>query len=477
MDTLRLMLLALLIGASVSTSPTYSQDGLSVSQTIVMPQPQIQVTVQPTAQPTATPRPTAIPRPTTTRAPINTGTFITRQLYKGCTGDDVLYLQRWLANLGYSVTADGNFGEQTRQAVLRFQQNNGLTADGIAGEKTIRRLVSSAAVPETGWQWRTLSYGMSGQDVSSLQARLQELGYYSGSVTGRFLESTQEAVLWFQRVHGLTADGVAGRDTLSLLYSDAACPAGTVPSGSLSEGDRGEAVLRLQTRLYRLNYLPAADIDGYFGSATREAVYAFQENNDLYRTGVADTTTQALLYSSAARPYPGTTPRPTASPTAPPTAPPTTCSHCGQAITAGTQATHTTLAACGTHYQCQTGNHTPAACGTAGHYNCDGNDHSVASCGTAGHYNCGGNNHSVASCGTAGHYNCDGKDHTPASCGTAGHYNCDDKDHTSKYPCNYHYVCYPSAAEADHTTSCKHCNMPKCTWPFYDCTGAAHGAQ
>ena len=48
MDTLRLMLLALLIGASVSTSPTYSQDGLSVSQTIVMPQPQIQVTVQPT---------------------------------------------------------------------------------------------------------------------------------------------------------------------------------------------------------------------------------------------------------------------------------------------------------------------------------------------------------------------------------------------------------------------------------------------
>ena len=292
-------------------------------------------------------------------------------------------------------------------------------------------------------------------------------------MTGRFLESTQEAVLWFQRVNGLTADGVAGRDTLSLLYSDAACPAGTVPSGSLSEGDRGEAVLRLQTRLYRLNYLPAADIDGYFGSATREAVYAFQENNDLYRTGVADTTTQALLYSSAARPYPGTTPRPTASPTAPPTAPPTTCSHCGQAITAGTQATHTTLAACGTHYQCQTGNHTPAACGT--HYQCQTGNHTPAACGA--HYQCQAGDHTPAACGTAGHYNCDGYDHTPASCGTAGHYNCDDNDHTSKYPCNYHYVCYPSAAEADHTTSCKHCNMPKCTWSFYNCTEAPHDAQ
>ncbi|MBP3524732.1 MAG: peptidoglycan-binding protein [Clostridia bacterium] len=73
--------------------------------------------------------------------------------------------------------------------------------------------------------YRTLSRGREGEDVYMLQMRLKELGYYSGTVTGGYYGGTIKAVEAFQRDHGLTVDGAAGKQTQSLLFSSAADPA------------------------------------------------------------------------------------------------------------------------------------------------------------------------------------------------------------------------------------------------------------
>ena len=67
-----------------------------------------------------------------------------------------------------------------------------------------------------------LSVGTKGQMVKEMQERLQQLGFYTGSIDGDYGSGTRAAVTAFQRQHGLTADGLAGSQTLSLLYSDRA---------------------------------------------------------------------------------------------------------------------------------------------------------------------------------------------------------------------------------------------------------------
>ncbi len=76
---------------------------------------------------------------------------------------------------------------------------------------------------------RTLSYGDSGDLVSRLQSRLLELGFYDARVSGGYYEITKSAVRAFQKHNGLTADGVAGRQTQELLFSDAARPSSSEP--------------------------------------------------------------------------------------------------------------------------------------------------------------------------------------------------------------------------------------------------------
>jgi peptidoglycan hydrolase-like protein with peptidoglycan-binding domain len=54
--------------------------------------------------------------------------------------EDVRYLQRLLNAHGYSVTTDGGFGPKTQQAVINFQKQKQLVADGIVGLKTWKQL-------------------------------------------------------------------------------------------------------------------------------------------------------------------------------------------------------------------------------------------------------------------------------------------------------------------------------------------------
>lgn len=64
----------------------------------------------------------------------------------GSTGSEVTAIQTKLNQLGYlKASPDGIFGSKTKSAVIQFQKDNGLTADGVVGSKTLAALGISSS--------------------------------------------------------------------------------------------------------------------------------------------------------------------------------------------------------------------------------------------------------------------------------------------------------------------------------------------
>jgi len=171
-------------------------------------------------------------------------------LHQGSKGDDVANIQRRLKDLGFSVTADGNFGPSTRQAVLAFQQAENLRSkDGMIGPNTWAALFSQAlddgsevlrageseAKPsvdpapdqpvkshaQTDTQPQAdartgLRRNSTGDEVRALQQRLKDLGF-DLAADGTFGLGTHRAVVAFQTQNDLNADGIVGPDTWAAL--------------------------------------------------------------------------------------------------------------------------------------------------------------------------------------------------------------------------------------------------------------------
>ena len=234
------------------------------------------------------------------------------ELREGDSGTQVKLLQERLKELGYFNTyCTGTYGDITKDAVTAFQLRNGLSADGIAGKSTLKKLYSSSA-KEAGDG--SLQYGDQSSEVKKMQQRLKELGYFDTTCTGYFGGVTETALKAFQKRNSLTVDGKAGTSTLSKLYSSSAKAAQTESSqnGStnqnnkeetketvLKQGDRSDEVKTLQTRLKALGYFND-NVTGYFGSKTEDAVKAFQARNSLTVNGVANEATVKKLLSSSA---------------------------------------------------------------------------------------------------------------------------------------------------------------------------------
>ena len=230
---------------------------------------------------------------------------------RGSRGDGVYALTNRLSEMGYPVSPTNYYSDSVAAAVRLFQSANGLSADGMAGKLTQEKLYSVSAIgySESGQTYPTLVRGDRGMALLyTLQQRLKDLGYYTIRVDGIFGSGTQRAVRWFQSVNGLSVTGKADNATQQLLYSaQAKAASGYSPDSydTLSRSNRYKAaVVPLQRRLKALGYL-SGSADGYFGSNTYRAVRNFQSRNGLSVTGVADSGTQQLLYSSSARPASG----------------------------------------------------------------------------------------------------------------------------------------------------------------------------
>ena len=262
----------------------------------------------------------------------------------GTRSDEVIKLQQNLTKLGlYTGTISGHYGSITEAAVMNFQRKNGLSADGIAGAKTLAKIEekvngsssssssgssssssSSSSNAAANSSNGLLKYGVQSDAVRTLQQNLKTLGYYDGSVTGNFGRLTKEAVYNFQKANGLSADGVAGAKTLSSIsgklsgnssssnssssgssYSNSSSGSSSSNNNSdsstllntsvmLQQGSSSSEVLKLQNMLASLGFY-TGNKTGNFGALTADAVMAYQKSKGLTADGIAGKKTLAAI--------------------------------------------------------------------------------------------------------------------------------------------------------------------------------------
>lgn len=88
-------------------------------------------------------------------------------------------------------------------------------------------------------EYSTLQVGDKGDEVRRLQEELARYGYYEGEIDGVYGNQTRRAVEQFQYQHGLSADGMAGRVTLTVLYESGQVrmsPTAATPAPSATSG-------------------------------------------------------------------------------------------------------------------------------------------------------------------------------------------------------------------------------------------------
>ena len=165
-----------------------------------------------------------------------------------------------------------------------------------------------------------LRQGSRGRSVAQVQTALNRISQSFPAipklaVDGVFGPGTEAAIRVFQRVFGLTEDGIVGRQTWAelervfvgvlnlselrsqgLRYEDL----GWEFPEPLRVGDRGERVRQLQYMLaivaQFVQEVPSLAVDGIFGPGTRDAVAAFQGYEGFVVTGEADDRTWDALY-------------------------------------------------------------------------------------------------------------------------------------------------------------------------------------
>lgn len=130
-------------------------------------------------------------------------------------------------------------------------------------------------------------YGSTGHEVRQVQTALKQQGYYTGSVDGIYGSRTQAAVRKFQAARGLTVDGICGANTLRALGISGS-------SAALRKGSSGSAVRQVQQKLKNWGYYTGS-VDGIYGTATENAVRAFQRKNGLTSDGVCGVRTLSAL--------------------------------------------------------------------------------------------------------------------------------------------------------------------------------------
>lgn len=141
------------------------------------------------------------------------------------SGPDVL--AKFISNTGFDSNGNRvvnlriNFNTPKNYLVgFTLQNGNGQTISSAAGPLTVsgpKVLGESISNPTTVTFTRQLKSGMRGADVTALQNRLTNEGFYSGKINGLFGAQTRVAVKKYQKAHGIRANGVVSSATLNIL--------------------------------------------------------------------------------------------------------------------------------------------------------------------------------------------------------------------------------------------------------------------
>ncbi len=161
----------------------------------------------------------------------------------GRTTANVAAVQARLRTYGYySSTVDGAWGNKTLAAVLRYQSDRGLKADGVVGSGTSSKLgITLSTAARSGG----INAGKTTANVKKVQTALKNAGYYKSTVDGVWGKRTMCAVMAFQSDNRLTVDGVVGNATLKALGITLG---GSSSSGGTSSGNISSTDLNLLAR-------------------------------------------------------------------------------------------------------------------------------------------------------------------------------------------------------------------------------------
>jgi N-acetylmuramoyl-L-alanine amidase len=132
---------------------------------------------------------------------------------------DPFDLQQRLISLGYPIAPDElgrDIGASTRWAIVAFQTQRGLRADGECRRDTWNAIIESCFSLGDRLLYERKP-ALRGDDVVDLQQRLNALGFDTGRIDGIAGPRTFTALRAFQRDAGLAVDGIAGPTTLSEL--------------------------------------------------------------------------------------------------------------------------------------------------------------------------------------------------------------------------------------------------------------------
>jgi peptidoglycan hydrolase-like protein with peptidoglycan-binding domain len=143
----------------------------------------------------------------------------------GDRGWRVRVLQSRLHQLDlHSEVVTSTFDRETRDGVATVQRRRGWTADGIVDERTWLKIVSLTTRPTSEALHNVytpgeplLQLGDSGMRVRRVQARLKQVRWYDGRVTGRYTQATVRAVEGFQAKRRIPVTGAVDRRTLTRL--------------------------------------------------------------------------------------------------------------------------------------------------------------------------------------------------------------------------------------------------------------------
>ena len=214
----------------------------------------------------------------------------------GARGENVVKIQNELMRRGYEVSggADGQYGSGVKAAVIQFQQDNGLDADGIVGKNTL-----DALFPQSGqstYPGYIITMGARGENVVKIQERLMLLGYeVSGGADGQYGSGVRNAVRQFQEDYGLSVDGDVGPETWNALFP-VQQTASNYPGYLMGMGMSDSNITLVQKRLSDLGFSVGA-IDGIFGEKTKNAVIDFQYSRGLDADGIVGEKTWNALFN------------------------------------------------------------------------------------------------------------------------------------------------------------------------------------
>ena len=216
--------------------------------------------------------------------------------------NEIATIQAQLNKKGCSVgTVDGIAGPATYNAVISFQNKNGLTADGQVGPATWDVLFDTISGGNSYSRILKLTSPlMYGEDIRAVQNKLNSLGYVAGTADGYYGNMTRNAVINFQSKKGLAADGDVGPATWSALFNTSTS-GGSGYSRILkltSPLMYGEDIRAVQNKLNSLGY-NAGTADGYYGNDTRTAVISFQTARGIDIDGEVGPTTWKTLFNTS----------------------------------------------------------------------------------------------------------------------------------------------------------------------------------